>query len=98
MRNQSVLQIAALGVMVLAVAGAHATPFTPTDDAQVIERVPGRTSAQFRELKSLQAAAAQAPRDLGRATFLAAAYIRQSRADGDPRYLGYAQAALAPWW
>ncbi len=53
---------------------------------------------QFSRLKSLQIAAAQAPNDLGRATALASAYIQASRVDGDPRFLGYAQAALAPWW
>ena len=29
---------------------------------------------------------------------LADAYYRISRREGDPRYLGYAQAALTPWW
>jgi hypothetical protein len=41
---------------------------------------------------------AQAPGDLSRATTLAAAHVRIARQEGDPRYLGYAQAALAPWW
>src|SRR5438034_2128905 len=79
-------------------AGAHAAPFVPPDDAQVLEHLPGRNTAQFRELKSLQAAAAQAPNDLTRAAALATGYIRASRVEGDPRFLGYAQAALAPWW
>ncbi len=87
------------GVATLVVAaGAWAAPFRPTDDAQVLERLPGRSTPQFSRLKSLQAAAAQTPNDLGRATALASAYIRESRVDGDPRFLGYAQAALAPWW
>jgi hypothetical protein len=76
----------------------QAAPFTPADDAQVLERLPSRTTPQFRDLKALQAAARQSPRDLGRATALATAYIRASRVEGDPRFLGYAQAALAPWW
>ena len=25
-------------------------------------------------------------------------YIERSREEGDPRYLGYAEAVLAPWW
>ena len=32
------------------------------------------------------------------AVALANAYYQISRSEGDPRYLGYAQAALAPWW
>ena len=80
------------------VSGVPAAPFLPTDDAQVLERLPSRNTAQFRALKTLQAAAAQAPSDLPRATALATAYIRVSRVEGDPRFLGYAQAALTPWW
>jgi hypothetical protein len=89
--------VAGIAALFLAI-GAPAAPFLPTDDAQVLERLPSRNTAQFRALKSLQAATAQAPNDLPRATALATAYIRVSRLEGDPRFLGYAQAALAPWW
>jgi hypothetical protein len=89
----------ALGVMVLGFAvGAAAAPFIPNDDAQVLERLPGGNAVQLRQLRSLQAAAAHTPKDLASATTLATAHIRASRVEGDPRYLGYAQAALAPWW
>ena len=75
-----------------------AAPFLPTDDTQVLEHLPGRNTAQYRELKALQALAARQPEDLSRASALAATYIRASRVEGDPRFLGYAQAALSPWW
>jgi len=90
--------------VIVAVAGfgtltvVAAAPFLPTDDAQVLERLPSRSTPQFRDLKALQVAAASAPGDLARALPLATAYIRASRVEGDPRFLGYAQAALAPWW
>jgi tetratricopeptide (TPR) repeat protein len=77
---------------------AHAAPFLPSDDAQVLERLPERASAQNRELKRLREAAAAAPNDVARAVALANAYYAVSHAEGDPRYLGYAQATLAPWW
>lgn len=76
----------------------HAAPFVPTDDAQVLERLAERNTPQYQQLKALQAALAQAPGDMSRATALAAAHIRIARQEGDPRYLGYAQSALAPWW
>ncbi len=57
-----------------------------------------RSAPQFRELKPLQAAGGAAPNDPAPAIALATAYVRASRAEGDPRFLGYAQAALAPWW
>ena len=87
----------ALAALCLAL-DASAVPFLPTDDAQVLEQLPARNTPQYRQLKSLQAAAAQAPADPGLATRLATAYIRASRLEGDPRFLGYAQAALSPWW
>src|SRR5437867_7516839 len=82
----------------LAATAASAAPFLPTDDAQVLERLPGGTAAELRQLKAMQGASAQPPKDLARATALATANIRASRVEGDPRFLGYAQAALAPWW
>jgi len=36
--------------------------------------------------------------DLAQAAGLARRYIEKARADSDPRYLRFAQAALAPWW
>jgi len=79
-------------------AALRAAPFVPGDDAQVLERLPSRSTPQYRNLYSLRAAAAKAPRDLPAATALATAYVRAARVEGDPRFLGYAQAALGPWW
>ena len=88
-----------VGMLALLIAvSATAAPFVPRDEAQVLERLPSRSTPQYRELKSLRMAAAQAPDDATRAAALATAYIRASRLEGDPRFLGYAQAALAPWW
>ena len=92
------LRYAVCAVALIVAGGTIAAPFTPADDAQVLERLPARSTPQLRELKALRAAAAQAPNDLRRASALAMAYIRASRIEGDPRFLGYAQAALASWW
>ena len=81
---------------VLATAGA--APHIPASGSQVLERLPGGLDPARRELQGLRAALAAKPGDLTLATTLAQRYIEQSRRDGDPRYLGYAQAALAPWW
>jgi len=40
----------------------------------------------------------QNPRDAEIAVRLARSYYNLVSEEGDPRYLGYAQAALAPWW
>jgi tetratricopeptide (TPR) repeat protein len=80
------------------IATAHAAPHTPASGAQVLERLPGGLDPARRELQGLRAALGANPNNLDLATTLAQRYIEQSRRDGDPRYLGYAQAALAPWW
>lgn len=88
--------------LLLAMAAApavHAAPFTPGDDAQVLERVPARSGTpRARELQSLRAAAQRAPRDVQAAVTLARRYVEEALAEGDPRYVGHAQAVLAPWW
>ena len=89
--------VTAAGALALAVA-AVAAPFVPDDDAQVLERLPDRSAPQYRDLKRLQVAVAAAPNDVTAAAALAQGYYRISRREGDPRFLGYAQAALTPWW
>lgn len=77
---------------------AHATPYIPKDGAAVIEQLPRRADATQIELRRLRTQLNAQPQDLALATSLAQRYIGLSRSETDPRYLGYAQAALAPWW
>jgi hypothetical protein len=80
-------------------AAAQAASFTPRDDAQVLERVPRRAGdARARELLALRTALQREPRNAEAAAALAARWIDDAIAEGDPRYVGYAQSALAPWW
>jgi Tfp pilus assembly protein PilF len=51
-----------------------------------------------RELRDLRAKLAHDPRDEDTALALAQRYFELANAEGDPRYVGYAQAALGPWW
>jgi tetratricopeptide (TPR) repeat protein len=87
------------GALALALSSTvTAAPFVPADEGQVLERLPDRSTPQYRDLRRLQAAVVSAPNDVAAATALANAYYRISRSEGDPRFLGYAQAALTPWW
>ena len=71
----------------------------PTDPGEVLESLPfAANDARSREISGLRRALAQSPRDLPRALRLARLDIQLSRERSDPRYLGHAQAALAPWW
>lgn len=87
------LAIASFAVM------AQAAPYVPKDDATVLERLPVRPGDPVaRELRRLRAELARDPRDLEIALQLAKRYFELAGAEGDPRYIGYAQAALKPWW
>ena len=87
------LLIAAIGL------AAHAAPYIPSSDDQVLERLPLRPNDPVaREMLQLRRQLRADPRNVGIATALARRYYEMVAEEGDPRYLGYAQAALAPWW
>ncbi|HEY2927720.1 hypothetical protein [Piscinibacter sp.] len=78
---------------------ASAAPFRPQSDQQVLETLPARASdPRMRELNALRRELQSRPQDLDVAIRLGRRYYEQVAAEGDPRYIGYAQAALAPWW
>lgn len=77
----------------------QAAPFTPASDQQVLERLPaGAADPRQRELRELRDRWRAQPTDADTAVNLARRYFEASAAEGDPRFVGYAQAALAPWW
>ncbi|KAF3998494.1 hypothetical protein HAV38_08425 [Glaciimonas immobilis] len=77
---------------------ALCAPYIPLSDAEVIEYLPRSTDPSQVEFKALRSRLAASPGDISLALTLARRYITQSRVEGDPRYLGYAQAALVPWY
>ena len=88
----------AVALALLAV-GAHAAPYAPKDDSTVLEHLPVRPSDPVaRELRQLRAELAANPRNRNVAIRLAERYFALASAEGDPRYVGYGQAALKPWW
>jgi tetratricopeptide (TPR) repeat protein len=79
-----------------------ATPRLPTDPAEVLERLPMRPGdSTARELAGLRTAvtraADEAPADPLPAAQLAGRYYDLAIARGDPRYIGYADAVMAPF-
>jgi len=76
-----------------------AAPHTPFADSVVVEQLPLRAQdPASRELNRLRSKWRQDPQNPALAAELARAYFEQAVSEGDPRYLGYAQAALKPWW
>ena len=75
---------------------AHALVLVPTNDEQVIERLPA-VSGSRAELRRLRQRQAADPKAVGPSVALAARYLDEARGQGDPRYAGLAFAALAAW-
>ena len=83
-----------LGILLLGsslASAVDARPFIPQDDSVVLAEVPPGT--RHSELATRQIAAKR----LDIALPLAQLYIKQARSTGDLRFLGYAEAVLAPW-
>jgi hypothetical protein len=86
------LLLGALGA--LCAAAATAGPFVPTRDDTVLARVQPRAGSD----RALRDLLRREPQRLDVALRVAREAIERARRTGDPRELGVAQAALAPWW
>ncbi|MEO6281184.1 hypothetical protein [Roseateles sp.] len=86
---------ALLVLLLLAPLAVSAEPFTPKSDGDTVQRLPYRVDAAER---TRRAALARDPAQLPLALATARAALDRARVLGDPRELGAAQAALAPWW
>ncbi|NML62030.1 hypothetical protein HHL21_13280 [Massilia sp. RP-1-19] len=82
----------------LAALAACAAPYLPAAGAQVIETMPRRSDPALQDIERMRKQVRSSPNDVRLATMLARRYIDIGRSETDPRYFGYAQAALAPWW
>jgi len=77
-------------------AALQAAPFIPDSDGQILEHLP--SDAFARESRSLRKDLRLNPGNLELAVKLSQAYIKLGKAEADPRYYGYAQGLLNPWW
>ncbi|MGB8856144.1 MAG: hypothetical protein WCC58_05680 [Burkholderiales bacterium] len=77
----------------------YAAPMVPANENTVLESLPVRPGdPRAALLRDLRAQLSRQPKDLALALKLAQAYYSQVAEEGDPRFIGYAEAALAPWW
>lgn len=92
------MKLLLLIALCLPALAARAAPYLPSSGAQVIETLPRRSSPAQQDIERLRQQVRSSPNDVSLATSLARRYIDTGRRETDPRYFGYAQAALAPWW
>ena len=89
----------ALATLFFSLSGlaAQAAPFTPANDSDVVERLPlSATDPSVRRLQSLRKQLDAKPNDVSLRLEIARRYFDLAMAQGDPRYVGYASAALSP--
>ena len=76
----------------------QAAAYTPPSDQAVITVLPSFLQTNSAEIRQFKAALAQNPHSVEASAGLARLYIELGRTESDPRYYGYAEALLQPWW
>lgn len=89
------IHFTAIVMLSLGAGASLAAPRTPANDDEIVQRLPYRLDATARVQR---AQLASRPQQLSLALDTARQAIDRARRHGDPRELGLAQAALAPWW
>lgn len=85
-------------LVMLATSVLAGEPYHPTNPDTVLARVTPAADPRATQLSQLRKALEHSPENLDTALAYARAAIQQARTTADPRYLGYAQSGLAPWW
>ena len=87
------------GLIVSLSSSANTRGFIPPTEDTIVEQLPaGSASPEMRRARELSRQLRATPDDLKLAARVSREHIRNARATADPRHLGYAEAALRPWW
>ena len=90
------MKIILLFYLLLQISAAWPEAYLPTDDSEVLERLPVATEEKKR-LRTLQKQANDNPKNYRLAVSLGREYLALGRSNSDPRFYGYAEALLTPW-
>lgn len=75
-----------------------ARPYLPQTADEVLEQLPVLAGQTDTELRGLQRALNADPHNLALAVKVASRLLETARIEADPRYYGYAEAAVSTWW
>jgi tetratricopeptide (TPR) repeat protein len=84
--------------LTIAASAASADPYIPADDNEVLESLPREFLSSRDELTTLRRQLANDPDNQQLAANVASRYLKLGKQESDPRFNGYAQAAIRPWW
>jgi len=87
-----------VSVFTLGTAAIAAEPYLPKNDSEVLENLPRNLFGSQDELTTLRRQLAGDPNNIDLASTVAARYLQIGKQEGDPRFYGYARAAISPWW
>ena len=86
-------------LITLASLSAHAEkPRVPIDDQEVLQRLPKTLSLNRDRMATIRTQLAADPGNSQLAAAAAEGYIKMGNEESDPRFYGYAQSAINPWW
>lgn len=85
-------------MLITALIAATGGARIPQDAGEVLEQVPPRSDPRFQAVRAVEARLRAAPNDAAVAAEAARSFLDLSIREGDPRWTGRAQSALAPWW
>jgi len=88
-----------MAVLMVTMLGAAAArePYRPVDDEQVLLRLNDRQDPEVSEVWAARKAMRDAPGELSPALDFARRAIEAGRQRAEPRFMSYAEAAIAPW-
>jgi Tfp pilus assembly protein PilF len=87
-----------VAALVMFTAATATEPCVPTEDDAVLETLPQAFLSGQDELATLRRQLAGDPENTELAVGVASGYLQVGKSQGDPRFYGYAQAAIEPWW
>jgi tetratricopeptide (TPR) repeat protein len=90
--------LGSIAATVILAAVASADPYAPANDSEVLETLPRELLSGWDELTTLRRQLASDAHNLQLAAIVASRYLQLGKQEGDPRFNGYAQAAIRPWW
>ena len=87
-----------MGLGLALLQSGTAKPYLPSSEDEVLEVLPIDFSKRRDELTRLRQRLAKDPENSALASAIANEFIRMGSESGDPRFYGFARAAIAKWW
>lgn len=96
--GRNIILYACMLALVILPDALYAKPYLPQSPDEVLEYLPLLNNRTDKVLQRLQRQLKADPNNLTVATAVANRFMELARSESDPRYYGYAEAAVKKWW